>query len=189
MSPLLPFATRQTVAMPALTLWPEWLPTFTHLDKRIENRGWPAPDRLIGQRIALHAGKRIGGGSGRKGIEWLAGTAAGEGWETDYLDGLLTFTRGEEVVRAPVVVGAVVGTAVLTGCRHSHEGPPLPWGMPGKYWWMLDEIEVLEEPIAARGRQGIWTWRRAAVRDARDDADRSMLDHLRREGEHDESLL
>lgn len=45
----------------ALTLWPEWVYAIVHLGKRIENRGWPPPESLIGQPFALHAGKSIGG--------------------------------------------------------------------------------------------------------------------------------
>ena len=47
--------------MKALTIWPEWVLAFKVLQKDIENRCWPAPKELIGQRIALHAGRRIGG--------------------------------------------------------------------------------------------------------------------------------
>ena len=38
----------------ALTLWPEWAWAIHHLDKRVENRGWPIP---AGEWFALHAGK------------------------------------------------------------------------------------------------------------------------------------
>ena len=47
--------------MKALTIWPEWALAFQILQKDIENRVWRAPPSLVGQRIALHAGKRIGG--------------------------------------------------------------------------------------------------------------------------------
>ena len=43
--------------MKALTLTPEWAWAVTALDKRVENRTWRPPERMIGQRIAIHAGK------------------------------------------------------------------------------------------------------------------------------------
>ena len=47
--------------MKALTIWPEWALAFQLLGKDIENRVWHAPPDLIGQRIALHAGRLLGG--------------------------------------------------------------------------------------------------------------------------------
>lgn len=36
----------------------------------------------------------------------------------------------------------------------------LPFGdfAPGRWAWLLDYIEPLDEPVAARGRQGLWNW-------------------------------
>lgn len=45
----------------ALTLWPEWGVAFTMLDKRVENRPMPPLRNMIGQRIAFHMGKHVGG--------------------------------------------------------------------------------------------------------------------------------
>lgn len=35
-----------------------------------------------------------------------------------------------------------------------------PYGdfTPGRYAWLLAEVELLEEPVPARGRQGLWEW-------------------------------
>ena len=35
---------------------------------------------------------------------------------------------------------------------------PLGDFTPGRFAWLLDKIEPLAEPIAAKGAQGIWTW-------------------------------
>lgn len=54
----------------ALTLWPEWAWAFGLpglVAKRVENRGWAPPRRLVGREapvIALHAGAHIGGRKG-----------------------------------------------------------------------------------------------------------------------------
>ena len=41
----------------ALTLWQPWASAICSGPKRIENRPIPPPDRIIGQRIFIHAGK------------------------------------------------------------------------------------------------------------------------------------
>ena len=44
--------------MRALTLDQPWVQLMAWGLKNIETRSWPAPRILIGQRIAIHAGKR-----------------------------------------------------------------------------------------------------------------------------------
>jgi hypothetical protein len=36
----------------------------------------------------------------------------------------------------------------------------LPWGdfTPGRYAWLLADVRKLDEPIPAKGRQGLWEW-------------------------------
>lgn len=76
------------------TLYPEWGPAFTHLDKGgqpaaripgIENRPNPPPAGLIGKRIAFHNGAHVGGRPGNKahqeGLYALTATAKSAGWE------------------------------------------------------------------------------------------------------------
>ena len=43
--------------MRALTVLQPWADCICGLGKRVENRTWPPPNALIGQRIAIHAGK------------------------------------------------------------------------------------------------------------------------------------
>lgn len=40
----------------------------------------------------------------------------------------------------------------------------LPYGdyTPGRYAWLLERIEPLDEPVPARGKQGLWEWDRGA---------------------------
>jgi len=143
----------------ALTLWPEWLPAFRHLGKRIENRTWWPPRRLIGQRIALHAGASVGGGSWKR-AEWLVDTAASEGFEVRigrtppefwWYDPEYMTTHGTWR-HEPLVLGAVVCTARLADVG----GFDLPWAMDGSVHWLLDELDWFDEPVPMRGRQGLW---------------------------------
>jgi activating signal cointegrator 1 len=168
--------------------------------KWIETRSWKAPDSLIGQRIAIHAAKKMPPswlhlgksgirvqGFGRTGCA-LVGPGLPEFRSTPRLEGLL------------LPFGKVVGTAVLAGCVPigqlgysssyvadlEDEGPldhqrgglwligvnpethgtptriedQRPFGdfSPGRWAWLLTDVERFEEPIPATGRQRIWDW-------------------------------
>lgn len=158
--------------MKALTLWPEWLIAFTHMGKRVENRGWAPPADLIGQRIAMHAGVSIGGGR-RDGFDGFAETAYDHGWRAAFLSkqdrrlGRMWIeahchpaTGGPkpgEMVQIPR--GAIVLTAVLQEVRrHSHIMSDQwgRWAIPGAVHWCLGEPDILPAPIPCRGAQGLW---------------------------------
>jgi len=156
--------------MRALTLWPEWLPAFTVMDKDIENRTWRPLAQVIGTRIALHAGASIGGGSRIRGLEWLADTALEAGWDVlPRLDlgNVLEISPDPIPPSAPgspawpkrvtIPLGAVVATALL---RDAVRDSSSRWAMPGQWHWQLDELEVFDTPIAAKGHQGFWWWER-----------------------------
>ena len=142
--------------MRALTVWQPWASLIAHGFKRYEFRRWRAPERFVGERIAIHAGSRkpttddiwsildgIGGG------EFSLGEDVRELIETT---GLLDYP-----------LGAIVATAVL--------GEPLP---PAKVaaaagfsetrgglfnWaWPLSDVEMVE-PIACKGSQGFWHYK------------------------------
>lgn len=143
----------------ALTLWPEWLPCFTVLDKRTENRTWAPPDRLIGEDLVLHAGKSVGGGSFKKGADWLSETAEAAGWWVSLdrrpkppsfhwsLVGVL------DQQRMPLPLGAAVCVARLVGADQRQE---TLWDMEDLWHWRLEDIRVLPEPVPMRGHQRLF---------------------------------
>ena len=45
--------------MYAITLHQPWASLITLGVKTVETRAWPAPARLVGQTVAIHAGKRV----------------------------------------------------------------------------------------------------------------------------------
>ena len=47
--------------MKALTLHQPWASLIAHGVKSIETRSWAPPQSLVGQRIAIHAGKNVVG--------------------------------------------------------------------------------------------------------------------------------
>lgn len=147
--------------MKAVTLWPEWAWAILHLDKRHENRGWQPPEQLHGERLALHAGKTIGGGEQKppEAFEAVLGMAERAGWDVDArADGSYRFAKGNrEVVLgslSEIVTGSIVGTVVLAGA-------PLPgvrvaWGVPGQWAWPMRDVRALRHPIPHRGALGLW---------------------------------
>lgn len=143
--------------MMALTLWPEWATAVAHLGKRCENRDWKPPSYAIGARIAIHAGKFIGGRPGRP--------AAAEGMDAVWRNapdevgtlGLIThhgepaFALGGRTI--PVVTSAIVATVRLVGADLEER---TPWDVPGAWHWRLEDVRTLAEPVACRGAQGLW---------------------------------
>ena len=53
-----------TESMYAITLHQPWASLIALGVKTVETRSWPAPAHLVGQTIAVHAGKRVVGQSG-----------------------------------------------------------------------------------------------------------------------------
>lgn len=160
----------------ALTLWPEWCFTFTKLGKsgkNVENRTWAPPSTLHrGERIAIHAGVSFGGGGGyRKVNEVFAAVfevARGAGWRLA-IEGADNAVVGYSIlstdtVRDPIHKmprGAVVAVATFDGVLDPYKtrlgnAEPWPWWMRGQYGWRLTDIVALKEPVACRGKQGLW---------------------------------
>ena len=86
--------------MKSLTLHQPWASLIAHGVKSIETRSWAPPQSLVGQRIAIHAGKKVVGPqllnrNTRQAIARLFG----EEWEKD------------------IPKGAVVATALLKDAR------------------------------------------------------------------------
>lgn len=140
--------------------------------KRIENRGWAPPARIIGHKIAIHAGK---------------------GWDDEQSLALHQMARDIKrdtdahfhvPCRSQMPAGAVVAVARVTGyidTRWDGEGPvgPRPPKLYGtlprwapqdlnelaspKHWfaggcnvgWLLDDVVRLPEPVPMRGALGL----------------------------------
>ena len=93
--------------MYAITLHQPWATLIVLGMKNVETRSWPAPERLLGQVIAIHAGKRVVRGSGDR-IERELRTRLGADWS-----------------RA-IPAGAVVATATLAGMARVEYVDPMP---------------------------------------------------------------
>lgn len=142
--------------MRSLTLHRPWTDAIVSMPephaKRIENRSWRPPQRLVGEHIAIHAGQRYD----VEGAEWIAGRVA------------LFRPRWSTPSAAESPVG-IVGVARLAGVIDCDRfGQPLVvhgavdlssveigWWMGGP-GWVLDQVVAIE-PVPCRGRQGLWT--------------------------------
>jgi hypothetical protein len=153
--------------MRALTLWRPWDSAILYLGKPVENRDWPPPMALIGQRIALHSGKKFD----LAGAEFCVRTAIDQGVSQP----LIT----EVLERAERVDSAILGTVRLARIIRKidvRELPPHQMGFPGAvalslaqdplqaspwffgdFGWVVDELIPFKEPVPCKGAQGLWT--------------------------------
>ena len=145
--------------MKALTLWEPYASLVALGHKTVETRSWAAPRDLIGGRIAIHAAKRA---------------MDLRDWPNELL--FKISDEAPEMLEQQPHYGCVVATARLAACgqvNYVQKGqayyvyPSTPGQVAidvygdfsrGRYLWILDEIQRLDPPVPARGRQGVWKW-------------------------------
>ncbi len=140
--------------MKAITLHQPWASLIACGLKTIETRDWRPPRAVIGERIAIHAAKRL-----PDSWEWNDDIRlAVEHWDDIPL--------GVVIATALLVDARQVGFQTYTGkvlaSSPSYTGwvEPGPYGdfSEGRWLWFLDDIRPLDPPIPARGRQRLWEW-------------------------------
>ena len=136
----------------ALTLTPEWAWAVCYLGKNVENRTWPAPAGIIGQRIAIHAGVKAPDWSAVELMARCAGwSVLGNAWRD--------FRRGDTIVNRPdrnrLTRGAIVATAIVSGCRAVDQRKAVGWEA-GPWCWDLTDVQVLATPVPCKGALGLW---------------------------------
>lgn len=124
--------------MKALTLWQPYAQAIAVGLKRYETRSWSTCHR---GSIAIHAAKR----PLRKNDLELA----------------------ERYGLEAVPLGFIVAIAELREClpitkdlAAQQSTTELDFGdwRPGRYAWLLENIQRLKEPVMERGMQGLWSW-------------------------------
>ncbi len=125
--------------IPAITLWQPWASLIAVGAKPYETRGRPAPVRLIGKRIAIHAAKRP--------ITLV-------GLDRETVDAMMAVLP--RIYDLPL--GAVVCTAILTESLRADELAGDLFGDygGGRWAWRLTDV-VSMDPVPARG-QRLWGW-------------------------------
>jgi hypothetical protein len=127
-------------------LWQPWATLIAVGAKRVETRSWPPPPDLLGQRIAVHAAKE------RRELEMAA---------------VPVFTR--RLAGAQLPLGAVVATARLVAfapitpdlaawieARDPDERAFGDYTVPGRWAWLLRDVQAVNPPVTFRGRQRIF---------------------------------
>jgi len=149
--------------MKAITLWQPWALLVAKRYKKIETRSWKAPKELMGQRIAIHAAKAFS-----KEMQELCWTQPFRG---------ILLKNGFNMSFSDMSFGKVVATCRLTACLriagedktknvaqletgYFVEGNEYHFGdyTHGRYAWILEDVQLLEEPILAKGMQKLWNW-------------------------------
>lgn len=121
--------------------------------KPVENRVWALPPDFVGQRFAVHAGKKYD-----------------EPWAQ-----MIANTFGLEVpAKSVIALGAVVAVATFVGCidddalEHLTRDDLLRMGMSptkfdavhewysGPYGFLVTDVRKMSTPIPCRGFQGLW---------------------------------
>lgn len=121
--------------MKALTLKQPWLYTITDLDKWVENRTWPIPNKFLGEWVALHAGKTVDQ------REWAHAESI----------------HGQPITK-DVPIGAVVAVVTFTHTVTRSQqltGIKRKWFF-GPYGWVIGRKFVLDYPIPCRGMLKLW---------------------------------
>ena len=119
--------------------------------KDIENRKWKPHDRVIGQRIAIHAGKT---------------------WNPEYALWARRLSAhdlriGEAVKKAAGIKGAIVSTAIVVAWYDKEKDHYLgtaeeiryikrsPWFM-GPVGWLMTDFVFLDPVVECKGALGLW---------------------------------
>lgn len=149
--------------------------------KCIETRNWATTYR---GPLAIHAGAGLGPVRGMRGLRALV---AQEPFFSALVDSVVEHapqrSLADEIVNS-LPRGAIVATCELVDCVPSEKivaafgaygpedasGGRMLWALsdqelafgnyaPGRYGWLLANIQPLAEPIPARGQLGLWEWR------------------------------
>lgn len=135
--------------MQALTLRPHWAYAVAHLGKDIENRSWPLPAELHGQRIAIHAGAQR---TKKSEIEKFLDVCAEN-------EQFLNRKRVLEYTRGAIVATATVWDLALRTCP-----PELKEIAACSVWhleeyehhWFLENAKPLVVPYHCHGQLKFW---------------------------------
>jgi hypothetical protein len=152
--------------LPALTLWQPWASLIAAGAKPYEWRGWPAPKRLVGQRIAIHAGARRVHHDEISGLIFQIQKTGGT--DTSLVPEIaLPLLEAWHTTPGMLPLSSVLCTAVLgepiTAAQYAKRR-----GFVGdsdriahnKWGWPLTDVERLEPFVPAKGAQGFWWWTR-----------------------------
>lgn len=121
----------------ALTLHRPWPLAICKLGKRVENRGWEPPKRIIGQWLAIHAGKVFD-----------ENAAVAVCCEINSAMPISSRFHPLGIVALVKVTGFTRDEELLTTEQKR-------WWI-GPVGWVLDDVVAFDSPVVAVGKQGLW---------------------------------
>jgi hypothetical protein len=126
-----------------------WIGAIILRDKRTENRGWPAPPRIIGKDIALHSSRKP---------DWDAPLYAWDaaGMVPPWMAGI---TQASWCRDHAAVLGAVLAVGAVAGCHHASNAAECRcdrWAAVGQYHWVLDGVRTLPAAVSCGGALRLW---------------------------------
>lgn len=158
------------VSYPTITLWQPWATLVAAGAKPFEFRAWPAPQRLWGRRVAVHAGvRKVSVAEVRALLVKLHSVS----WRETGLIRDPAIAVLEQAKQEPryLPLGAVVCLATL-GQPIRDAGLAAALGVEwvndsdrdehSNWGWPLRDVARLEPYVPAKGAQGWWTWRASA---------------------------
>jgi len=142
--------------MKAITLWQPWATWIAWGWKTIETRRHNRLASLVGQRIAIHAGKRWHEEAFEIAQRWLS---ADREIDTRLIR---RFSHGDNPGLAPANMTGIVctGLVLAAGIVGAGDSEAAMCDCSGNdlFGLVLDEIRAFDTPIPATGHQGIWEW-------------------------------
>lgn len=127
----------------AVTVWQPHATLIMLGAKQHETRHWPAPRRIIGERIAIHAGKA---------------TTTLELAEDEPFRRVLggrELPMGALLGTVVVAASIVMDPAFIDGL--SDQERAFGHFAPGRHAWRLEEPHLLYQPRPWKGAQGVWS--------------------------------
>lgn len=138
--------------MKVISIWQPYASLIVHGHKFTETRSWPAPKSIIKTRIAIASTKVIR--PEQRAV--MQDPEFRKFYDQTGLPGLDDLAHG-----------AILGFVNLHSCDVMTEEDLLDitdeermfgvWEV-GRYAWRLRHPEAFEQPVRARGQQGVWEW-------------------------------
>lgn len=129
--------------MKAISIKQPWASLIAHGVKDIENRTWKCPQKYIGQRVLIHAGKTTVNG------EWKSLTREQIKKVIPHKNKLYGGNEG-------LPHGAIIGSVVIADCVQNH---PSVWAEKGCWNWVLKDAVLFDKPIeCVKGKLSFWNY-------------------------------
>lgn len=134
--------------MYALTLWRPWARIVCTGEKRIENRPWAPPLKMLGKTIAIHAGVRMDLDS----EPWISSTLGYDVLKMEHAQGIVGHAT---LVGWCDAKGNVLQEISGAYIRRDLTARDREW-LVGPFGWMFRDAHLIQKPIPIRGFQKLW---------------------------------